>query len=63
MAEPSHQTLEESAEWYALLRDGHASKELKSSWRKWLEATPENKKAWIYVEKISQSFQAFATDT
>ena len=58
MAEPSHKTLEEAAEWYAILRDGQASDEHKSSWRKWLDAKPENKKAWGFVEKISHNFEA-----
>lgn len=57
MAEPSHQTLEEAAEWFALLRDGQASNEYKLAWREWLNAKPENKKAWLYVEKISHSFE------
>lgn len=51
MAEPSHKTLEEAAEWFAILRDGQASNEHKSDWRKWLDAKPENKTAWLYVEK------------
>lgn len=58
MVEPSHQTLEEAAEWFALLRDGQASNEHKTAWRKWLDAKPENKKAWHYVEKISHSFES-----
>lgn len=57
MAEPSHKTLEEAAEWFAILRDGQASNEHKSDWRKWLDAKPENKTAWLYVEKISEGFQ------
>lgn len=57
MAEPSHQTLEEAAEWFALLRDGQASNTHKLDWQKWLDAKPENKVAWRYVEKISQGFQ------
>ncbi|MDO8826369.1 FecR family protein [Methylophaga sp.] len=57
MAEPSHQTLEEAAEWFALLRDGQASNEYKLAWHQWLDAKPENKKAWLYVEKISHSFE------
>jgi transmembrane sensor len=58
MAEPSHQTLEQAAEWFALLRDGQASHEHKRAWRNWLDAKPEHKKAWLYVENISQSFEA-----
>lgn len=57
MAEPSHQTLEQAAEWFALLRDEQASNEHKIAWQKWLDAKPENKKAWQYVEKISHSFE------
>ncbi|THK42663.1 FecR family protein [Methylophaga sp. SB9B] len=57
MAEPSHQALEQAAEWFALLRDGQASNEHKIAWHQWLDAKPENKKAWQYVEKISHSFE------
>ena len=57
MVEPSHKTLEEAAEWFAILRDGQASNDHKSGWRKWLDAKPENKTAWLYVEKISEGFQ------
>lgn len=57
MAEPSHQTLEQAAEWFALLRDGQASREHKIAWRNWLDARPEHKKAWHYVENISHSFE------
>jgi len=58
MADPTHKTLEEAAEWYAILRDGHASNEHKLSWREWLDASPENKKAWGFVEKISHNFES-----
>lgn len=57
MAEPSHQTLEEAAEWFALLRDGQAANAHRLAWRKWLEAKTENQLAWQYVEKISHRFE------
>lgn len=53
---PSHDTLEQAAEWYALLRDGHASTQDKQRWQTWLAADEEHQFAWQFVEKISVSF-------
>lgn len=52
----SHATLEQAAEWYALLRSGEASEQDRSRWRAWLHASHEHRAAWRHVEDISQSF-------
>lgn len=53
---PSHHTLEQAAEWFALLRDGHASERDKERWQNWLKANEEHRFAWQFVEDISGSF-------
>lgn len=54
--EPSHATLEQAAEWYALLCSRHVSEQDRARWQQWLRATPEHQIAWRYVEDISKSF-------
>lgn len=56
--EPSEATLEQAAQWYALLRSGHASDPQRSQWREWLQACDEHRVAWRYVEDISHRFTA-----
>jgi len=54
--EPSHATLEQAAEWYALLCSRHITDQDKARWREWLQASPEHRTAWRYVEEISKGF-------
>ncbi|GGC02870.1 hypothetical protein GCM10007205_10060 [Oxalicibacterium flavum] len=54
--ELSHTTLEQAAEWYALLRSGDASEQDRSRWQAWLHTSNEHRAAWRHVEDISRSF-------
>ncbi len=56
--EPSNASLEEAAEWYAVLRSGHASAQDQSRWQAWLATSAEHQIAWRYVEDISRRFTA-----
>lgn len=56
-AEPTHQALEQAAEWFALLRSGEATADERRRWQTWLERAQENRTAWGYVERISSQFQ------
>ncbi|CAB3686227.1 Protein FecR [Achromobacter animicus] len=56
-AEPTHQALEQAAEWFALLRSGEATPDERRRWQSWLERAQENRTAWGYVERISSQFQ------
>ncbi len=46
-------TLEQAAEWFAVLRSGVASDEERHQWYAWLDLREENRLAWQRVEAIS----------
>jgi transmembrane sensor len=46
-------TLEQAAEWFAVLRSGAASDDEKARWQAWLDVREENRLAWQRVESIS----------
>lgn len=50
------ESLEQAAEWYALLRSGQAAQEDHGRWQAWLAADARHREAWSYVERISQRF-------
>ncbi len=50
------ESLEQAAEWYALLRSGQAAQEDRGRWQDWLDADARHREAWSYVERISQRF-------
>lgn len=56
LQEPTHAVLEQAAEWYARLRDGHASGRERTDWQAWIQADEMHKQAWRYVEDIGRSF-------
>lgn len=58
LAAPSAQefefsTLEQAAEWFAVLRSGVVSDEERQQWHAWLDLREENRWAWQRVEAIS----------
>lgn len=55
-SEPSHQIMEQAAEWYALLRTGQATAAEQHAWRQWVEGAAEHQQAWSYVERIGRRF-------
>ncbi|OZI32459.1 iron dicitrate transport regulator FecR [Bordetella genomosp. 10] len=55
--EPSQQTLEQAAEWFALLRSGRATDQERLQWQAWLDSAQEHCNAWRYVERISGRFE------
>lgn len=54
--EPSHAVLEAAAEWYARLCSQQVSEQDRTHWQRWLQADPQHRQAWLYVEDISGSF-------
>lgn len=54
---PSFRAMEEAAHWYAALRCDDASTTERASWSAWLEADPQHRNAWAYVENISRQFE------
>lgn len=59
MTPPDHATLQEAAEWFALLRSGEATEHDRAAWRDWLDAHIERREAWQFVEAVSRRFDAF----
>lgn len=55
--EPSHQAMEQAAEWYALLRTGSASAAEQRKWQQWLDNAAEHQQAWRYVERVGRRFE------
>ena len=55
-AEPSHQAMEQAAEWYALLKSEEVAGGDKNRWKNWLESSAEHRRAWQYVESVSSRF-------
>lgn len=54
--EPSNATLEQAAQWYALLCSRQVTERDKNRWREWLGAAAEHRLAWRYGEDISGGF-------
>ncbi|GGC12829.1 sensor [Oxalicibacterium flavum] len=52
-SEPDFNTLEQAAEWYAVLRSGSVSAAERRGWQEWCQASPANRAAWQRVEAIS----------
>lgn len=46
-------TLEQAAEWFAVLRSGAVSDEERQQWHAWLDLREEHRLAWQRVEAIS----------
>lgn len=56
LSEPSHEVLQQAAEWYAHLRDGQAGAKARAEWQHWLLAAEEHQTAWRLIEEIRQGF-------
>lgn len=58
MAKPvaSDAVLQAAAEWFAVMRAHGASESDKQHWQAWLEADPDHRAAWQYIEMISARF-------
>lgn len=60
-AEPSHEALEQAADWFALLLSGEASAADRRRWEDWLSSADEHRQAWGYVETLSSRFHSIKT--
>ncbi|AMR66991.1 FecR domain-containing protein [Aquipseudomonas alcaligenes] len=49
--------LQQAADWFARLRDEHASEQDRLAWQHWLAARPQHRQAWLRVESISGQFE------
>lgn len=60
---PSHEIMTEAAQWYALLISGEACPADRVRWQAWLTSHPEHRRAWTYVESVSQRVLAPLQET
>ncbi|MCD0503650.1 DUF4880 domain-containing protein, partial [Bordetella petrii] len=61
--QPTREAMEHAAHWYALLISGEASAADQARWRTWLDAHPQHRQAWQYVESVSQRVLAPLQET
>lgn len=52
----SVESLAQAADWYAALRDESACEQDRLAWRAWLQASPENGRAWEHIDAVSRRF-------
>lgn len=48
--------LTEASEWFALLAGDHVAEKDRQGWKKWLDANPDNIKAWQQIEAVNSRF-------
>ncbi|HGL6714178.1 FecR domain-containing protein [Burkholderia contaminans] len=57
------ESLEQAANWYALLHADGGSGEHRSAWAQWLSERPEHRRAWAHVEAVSRRFEPLRGET
>lgn len=57
VAKADFDSLQQAANWYALLRADQVSDEERASWQAWLQERPEHASAWRHIEAVSQRFE------
>ncbi|QTF09955.1 DUF4880 domain-containing protein [Brenneria izadpanahii] len=63
MSKPSFVALQQASHWYARLLDLEPDHEHYHHWRRWIAENEENRRAWDYVQKVSQRFQPLRGDS
>lgn len=53
-ARPDYASLQQAAEWFAVLSSGTATEQQRQHWQSWLDARVEHRSAWARVESIDQ---------
>lgn len=56
-AKADFSSLEQAAEWYALLRGDSATERDRLAWQAWLAQRPEHAKAWLHIESVGSRFE------
>ncbi|AXK67739.1 FecR domain-containing protein [Burkholderia sp. IDO3] len=51
------ESLEQAANWYALLHADGGGSERRAAWAQWLAERPEHRCAWAHVEAVSRRFE------
>jgi len=55
--QPDFESLQQAAEWFALLRSDDVTAEDKEAWAVWLAAAPAHQAAWARIAQVSQQFE------
>ncbi|MDQ8022018.1 MAG: FecR family protein [Moraxellaceae bacterium] len=53
---PGVQSLEQAAQWYAILLDANVADSDRHAWKAWLAQSPEHQAAWVHIENVSRKF-------
>lgn len=53
---PDYQSLQEAAEWFAVLRADDVAPADRHGWQQWLAASPAHAAAWRRIEAVNQQF-------
>lgn len=61
-AAPGFESLQQAAQWFALLRSEEATEADRARWRAWIDQRSENCDAWQYVENVSRRFQPLQSE-
>lgn len=59
---PSHQVLQQAAQWYARLGAAEVDGSAQHAWQQWYSAEPMHRQAWAAVERISQRLHPLQGD-
>ncbi|CAB3628445.1 FecR domain-containing protein [Achromobacter pestifer] len=59
---PSHEALQQAAEWFAALRSSPHPEQDRRRWQDWLDQREEHRAAWRYVEDVSRRFTPLQGD-
>ena len=55
-------TLEQAAEWFALLESEQVNEPQRAQWQAWLDANEQHRKAWARVEQVNQCFNGLPAE-
>lgn len=58
----SDAALDQAAHWFVTLHAGDASEQDQQRWRLWLEASPENARAWACANGVGSHFKSLPSD-
>jgi transmembrane sensor len=61
-AAPGFESLQQAAQWFALLRSDEATAEDRARWRAWIDQRREHREAWQYVENVGRRFEPLQSD-
>ncbi|ENO86766.1 FecR domain-containing protein [Thauera linaloolentis] len=59
---PDYASLQQAAEWFAVLASGRATEQQRQRWQAWLDARAEHRSAWARVEGINRRLGTLSTE-